>query len=159
MDVLEIKKLDAYFRKLFGNPDIRVVPKKGDTAEVFVGEPRHLLIADLVVVDFADGDRVFVVEPIAVDADDYVLAAIDPGLAQGRGLLNLELGQAGLDGGSHAPLPLDFGDQGLGASDEVGGERLDVVGAAEGVDDVGDAALVLQDQLGVAGDTGGEFRW
>ena len=38
MDVLEVKKLDAYLRKLFGNPEIRVVPKKGDTAEVFIGE-------------------------------------------------------------------------------------------------------------------------
>ena len=38
MDVQEIKKLDAYLRKLFGNPTIRVVPKQGKTAEVFVGE-------------------------------------------------------------------------------------------------------------------------
>ena len=38
MDVLEVKKLDAYLRKLFGNNDIRVVPKKGDAAEVFIGE-------------------------------------------------------------------------------------------------------------------------
>jgi hypothetical protein len=38
VDVQEIKKLDAYLRKLFGNPTIRVVPKQGKTAEVFVGE-------------------------------------------------------------------------------------------------------------------------
>ena len=38
MDVAEIKKLDAYLRKLFGNPRIRVVPPQGDTAEVFIGE-------------------------------------------------------------------------------------------------------------------------
>ncbi len=53
MDVLEIKKLDAYFRKLFGNPDIRVVPKKGDTAEVFVGEDD----LGVLTVDDEDGDR------------------------------------------------------------------------------------------------------
>jgi hypothetical protein len=53
VDVLEIKKLDAYFRKLFGNPDIRVVPKKGDTAEVFVGEDD----LGLLTVDDEDGDR------------------------------------------------------------------------------------------------------
>ena len=53
MDVAEVKKLDAYLRKLFGNPNIRVVPKKGDTAEVFVGED------DLgaLTVDDEDGDR------------------------------------------------------------------------------------------------------
>ena len=53
MDVLEIKKLDAYFRKLFGNPDIRVVPKKGDTAEVFIGEDD----LGVLTVDDEDGDR------------------------------------------------------------------------------------------------------
>jgi hypothetical protein len=53
VDVLEIKKLDAYFRKLFGNPDIRVVPKKGDTAEVFVGEDD----LGVLTVDDEDGDR------------------------------------------------------------------------------------------------------
>ncbi len=38
VDVQEIKKLDAYLKKLFGNPTIRVVPKKSDSAEIFVGE-------------------------------------------------------------------------------------------------------------------------
>ena len=38
MNVQEVKKLDAYLRKLFGNPSIRVVPKSGKSAEVFVGE-------------------------------------------------------------------------------------------------------------------------
>ena len=53
MDVAEVKKLDTYLRKLFGNPNIRVVPKKGDTAEIFVGED------DLgtLTVDDEDGDR------------------------------------------------------------------------------------------------------
>jgi hypothetical protein len=38
VNVTEVKQLDAYLRKLFANPNIRVVPKKGDMAEVFVGE-------------------------------------------------------------------------------------------------------------------------
>jgi len=40
VDLLEVKKLDAYLKKLFGNPRIRVVPrpKKDDSAEVYVGE-------------------------------------------------------------------------------------------------------------------------
>ncbi len=40
MDVQEVRKLDAYLKKLFGNARLRVVPKKADTADVFVGEER-----------------------------------------------------------------------------------------------------------------------
>ncbi len=53
MDVAEVKKLDTYLRKLFGNPNIRVVPKKGDTAEIFVGEDD----LGVLTVDDEDGDR------------------------------------------------------------------------------------------------------
>jgi hypothetical protein len=53
VDVLEVKKLDAYLRKLFGNAGIRVVPKKGDTAEVFIGEDDLGELA----MDDEDGDR------------------------------------------------------------------------------------------------------
>jgi hypothetical protein len=40
VDVSEIRKVEAYLRKLFGNSTIRVVPRprKEDSAEVFVGE-------------------------------------------------------------------------------------------------------------------------
>jgi len=40
VDVQEVRKLDAYLKKLFGNARLRVVPKKADTADVFVGEER-----------------------------------------------------------------------------------------------------------------------
>lgn len=53
MDVQEIKKLDAYLRKLFGNPTIRVVPRSGDTAKVFIGEDD---LGEL-TLDDEDGDR------------------------------------------------------------------------------------------------------
>ena len=53
MDIQEVRKLDAYLRKLFDNPKIRVVPKKGDTAEVFVGDDD---LGEL-IVDDEDGDR------------------------------------------------------------------------------------------------------
>ena len=51
MDVQEVKKLDAYLKKLFGNARIRVVPrpKKDDSAEVYVGE-------EFVGVLFVDDD-------------------------------------------------------------------------------------------------------
>jgi hypothetical protein len=38
VNVQEIRQLDAYLKKLFGNAEIRVVPKGGDEAEVFIGE-------------------------------------------------------------------------------------------------------------------------
>jgi hypothetical protein len=40
VDVKEVRKLDAYLKKLFSNPKIRVVPrpKKDDSAEVYIGE-------------------------------------------------------------------------------------------------------------------------
>jgi len=40
VDVQEVKKLDAYLRRLFGNARIRVVPTQADAADVFVGEER-----------------------------------------------------------------------------------------------------------------------
>jgi hypothetical protein len=53
VDVQEVRKLDAYLKKLFGNANIRVVPKAGETAEVFVGEDD---LGEL-IVDDEDGDR------------------------------------------------------------------------------------------------------
>jgi len=40
VDVQEVKKLDAYLKRLFSNPRLRVVPrpKKEDSAEVYVGD-------------------------------------------------------------------------------------------------------------------------
>ena len=54
MDVQEIKKLDAYFKRLFGNARIRVVPKRDNSADVFVGEEH---IGALVLDDDDDDDE------------------------------------------------------------------------------------------------------
>jgi Protein of unknown function (DUF3126) len=55
VDVGEVKKLDAYLKKLFGNPHIRLVPKTYDSGEVFVGEDD---LGEL-TVDDEDGERSF----------------------------------------------------------------------------------------------------
>lgn len=55
MDVKEVRKLDAYLKKLFGNTHIRVVPKTYDSAEIFVGEDD---LGEL-TVDDEDGERSF----------------------------------------------------------------------------------------------------
>ena len=54
MDVQELRKLDAYLRRLFGNARIRVVPTKADAADVFVGEER---IGSLVLDEDEEDDE------------------------------------------------------------------------------------------------------
>ena len=55
MDVQEIRKLDAYLKRLFGNARIRVVPrpKKEDSAEVYIGEE----FIGVLFVDDEDDER------------------------------------------------------------------------------------------------------
>jgi hypothetical protein len=54
LDVQELRKLDAYFKRLFGNPRIRVVPKRNESADVFVGEER---IGSLAIDEDDDDDE------------------------------------------------------------------------------------------------------
>ena len=54
MDVNETKKVDAYLKRLFDNPQIRVVPRsKKDSADVHVGDQS----IGALTVDDEDGDR------------------------------------------------------------------------------------------------------
>jgi hypothetical protein len=55
VDVQEVKKLDAYLKKLFGNSRLRVVPrpKKDDSAEVYVGDE----FIGVLFVDDEDNER------------------------------------------------------------------------------------------------------
>ena len=53
MDVQEVRKLDAYLKKLFGNAHIRVVPKTYDSAHIFVGDDD---VGEL-TLDDEDGDK------------------------------------------------------------------------------------------------------
>jgi hypothetical protein len=55
VDVQEVRKLDGYLKKLFGNARVRVVPrpKKDDSAEVYVGEE----FIGVLFVDDEDGER------------------------------------------------------------------------------------------------------
>ncbi len=55
MDIQEIRKIEAYMRRLFGNPKLRVVPrpKKDDSAEVYLGEE----FIGVMFVDDEDDDR------------------------------------------------------------------------------------------------------
>jgi hypothetical protein len=55
VDVQEVRKLDAYLKKLFGNARMRVVPrpKKEDSAEVYIGDE----FIGVLFVDDEDDER------------------------------------------------------------------------------------------------------
>ena len=67
MDVQEIRKLDAYLKKLFGNARIRVVPrpKKDDSAEVYVGDE----FIGVLFVDDEDEDRSYNFQMAILETD------------------------------------------------------------------------------------------
>jgi hypothetical protein len=67
VDLAEIKKLDTYMKKVFGNQRIRVVarPKKDDSAEVYIGEE----FIGVLFVDDEDGDRSYNFEMAILDTD------------------------------------------------------------------------------------------
>jgi hypothetical protein len=69
VDVQEVRKLDAYLKRVFGNPKIRVVPrpKKDDSAEVYIGEE----FIGVLFVDDEDEDRSFQFQ-MAILEDDLV---------------------------------------------------------------------------------------
>ncbi len=67
MDVQEVRKLDAYLKRLFGNPKIRVVPrpKKDDSAEVYIGEE----FVGVLFVDDEDDDKSYNFQMAILDVD------------------------------------------------------------------------------------------
>jgi Protein of unknown function (DUF3126) len=67
VDVQEVRKLDAYLKKLFGNARIRVVPrpKKEDSAEVYVGEE----FIGVLFVDDEDDERSYNFQMAILSAD------------------------------------------------------------------------------------------
>ena len=67
MDVQEVRKLDAYLKKLFGNARIRVVPrpKKEDSAEVYVGDE----FIGVLFVDDEDNERSYNFQMAILGAD------------------------------------------------------------------------------------------
>ncbi len=57
MDVGDIRKVETYMKRLFGNARIRVVPrpKKDDSAEVYIGEE----FVGVLFLDDEDDDKSF----------------------------------------------------------------------------------------------------
>jgi hypothetical protein len=67
VDVKEVRKLDAYLKRLFSNPKIRVVPrpKKDDSAEIYIGEE----FIGVLFVDDEDEDRSYQVQIAILESD------------------------------------------------------------------------------------------
>ncbi len=67
MDVQEIRKIEAYMRRLFGNAKLRVVPrpKKEDSAEVYLGEE----FIGVLFVDDEDEERSYNFQMAILGAD------------------------------------------------------------------------------------------
>ncbi len=67
MDVQEVRKLDAYLKRVFGNAKIRVVPrpKKDNSAEVYIGEE----FIGVLFVDDEDDDRSFQFQMAILEED------------------------------------------------------------------------------------------
>jgi hypothetical protein len=67
VELAEVKKLDTYLKRLFGNQRIRVVPrpKKDDSAEVYIGEE----FIGVLFVDDEDGDRSYNFEMAILGTD------------------------------------------------------------------------------------------
>ncbi len=63
----ELKKLDAYFKRTFGNPSISVKarPRKDDSAEVFLGEE----FLGVIYRDDEDGDLSYNFSMAILDMD------------------------------------------------------------------------------------------
>jgi Protein of unknown function (DUF3126) len=67
VDVQEIRKLETYIRRLFGNARLRVVPraKKDDSAEVYIGEE----FIGLLFVDDEEDERSYNFQMAILAAD------------------------------------------------------------------------------------------
>ena len=67
MEVIEIRKLEGYLRRLFGNARIRVVPrpKKDDSAEVYIGEE----FIGVMFVDDEDDDKSYNFQMAILETD------------------------------------------------------------------------------------------
>ncbi len=67
MDIQEIRKIEAYMRRLFGNAKLRVVPrpKKEDSAEVYLGEE----FIGVLFVDDEDEERSYNFQMAILGAD------------------------------------------------------------------------------------------
>ena len=117
-------------------------------------EAGDLPLAHRHVVNVTRFNRVFGLELVLVDAHNHVPARVDARLLLGRSRLDLELGPAAFHRMRHAAHGFDLFDDGPGGIGHVLGQFLHHVAAGPRVDHVGDVGLFLDDELGIARNTG-----
>ena len=117
-------------------------------------KPRDLGPTYRIVVDIENVDMIRLLRLVFVDPDNDLFPAIDRRLTARRGFLDAQFRHAALDRSGHAAQCLDLLDQVHRRLGDRMGQALDVVAAAERIDDMRDAAFLGEDQLGVAGDLG-----
>jgi len=109
------------------------------------------------VVHFEDVHRRLLLEAEFVETDDRLLAGVNLRLTAGRGLLDAELRDAGLDGLGHYRPSFRFPAMWARAFFKSSlRQTFDVVAAAPRHRHLADAGLVLEVELGVTGDAAGE---
>ena len=109
------------------------------------------------VLDLEHLDVGILVDLILVDADHRLLAGVDAGLGAGGRFLDTQFRDAVADRLCHSAALGHLGDVGAGPLGELMRQPLHVIGAAPRIDRAGGSGLLLQEQLGVARDAGGEI--
>src|SRR5208337_4348590 len=107
-------------------------------------------------VDLQDFEGLFFGYVVVHAYDDFFFF-IHGHLIAVAGFGDFALGVALFDGGDHATHGIDAADVVPGALLDFVGEGFEEIGAAKGIDGVGDAGFVGDDLLGAQGEGGGEF--
>jgi Protein of unknown function (DUF3126) len=90
VDVQEIRKVESYIRRLFGNTKLRIVPraKKKDSADVFLDEESIGVLS----VDDEDGERSYNFEmPISAKEDVQDIGKVEGHIRQKLGSTTLRV--------------------------------------------------------------------
>ena len=115
-----------------------------------------LFLEYLSVVDLEDLEGLLLVETVLVDADEGLTTRVDTSLGTSSSFLDAHLRDALLNGLGHTTGLLDLLDVSPGLASQLEGKLLDVGRAAPRIDNAAGARLLLDEQLGVSSNTGGE---
>ena len=114
------------------------------TLRLDFAQPLDLRVAHGGVIDFQHIELLRFFEAEEIDANNGLLAGVNAGLAPRRGLLDAQLGQAGLDGFGHAAEGFDFAEVDARAVQQRLRERFDIKRTGPGINHSANARLLLQ---------------
>ena len=123
------------------------------------GQSCDLRVAHRDIINLKDINRGLGVRAILVHPHNHLITAINRRLSFGSGLLDPQFRHARGNSLCHTAHRLDFLDQHPGIGGQLCGQAFHIIAARQRVDHLGNSGFFLQDQLGIAGDPGGKFRW